>query len=300
MVPIFGIVITGRLIGRFGPGPVIAAGASIYGVGVAWWALRAGIHPNYLGQVLPGTLCTGVGVGLTLPTFMASGTSSLPPQSFATGSAVVNMLRQVGLAIGVSVFVAVLGTPNSPAASVSAFRHGWEVIAAISFAAAGVGLFALSARRAAVVEAGERRRRRANAGGRPRRARCSEPTNTEQMKPGGRVRHNVERVTGIGATDTGSAGSQESGNRTSRALELEFRHVEKRYPGARQAAIPDLSLTVPAGEVCVLVGPSGSGKTTAMRLINRMIALTGGDILLGGHSVLERDPTELRRERSAT
>jgi osmoprotectant transport system ATP-binding protein len=84
--------------------------------------------------------------------------------------------------------------------------------------------------------------------------------------------------------------------RESSALELELRNVEKRYPGRREAAIPDLSLTVPAGDVCVLVGPSGSGKTTAMRLINRMIPLTGGDILLGGRSVLQRDPTELRRE----
>ncbi len=46
----------------------------------------------------------------------------------------------------------------------------------------------------------------------------------------------------------------------------------------------------------MLVGPSGSGKTTAMRLINRMVAISGGDILLGGSSVLERDPKELRRE----
>jgi osmoprotectant transport system ATP-binding protein len=82
----------------------------------------------------------------------------------------------------------------------------------------------------------------------------------------------------------------------SSALELELRNVQKRYPGRREPAIPDLSLTVPAGEVCVLVGPSGSGKTTAMRLINRMIPLTSGDILLGGRSVLQRDPTELRRE----
>ncbi|MGO9902153.1 MAG: ABC transporter ATP-binding protein [Solirubrobacteraceae bacterium] len=80
------------------------------------------------------------------------------------------------------------------------------------------------------------------------------------------------------------------------AAELELRHVEKRYPGQREPAIPDLSLSVGAGEVCVLVGPSGSGKTTAMRLINRMIPLTGGDILLGGSSVLAREPTELRRE----
>jgi osmoprotectant transport system ATP-binding protein len=110
------------------------------------------------------------------------------------------------------------------------------------------------------------------------------------------VRHNVRRVTGTGETDTGLPSGTESRNGGSRALELELRNVQKHYPGQREPAIPDLSLTVPAGEVCVLVGPSGSGKTTAMRLINRMIALTDGDILLGGRSVLERDPTELRRE----
>jgi osmoprotectant transport system ATP-binding protein len=92
------------------------------------------------------------------------------------------------------------------------------------------------------------------------------------------------------------AGGDAMGEQASSALDLELRNVEKRYPGRREAAIPDLSITVPAGEVCVLVGPSGSGKTTAMRLINRMIPLTGGEILLGGRSVLQRDPTELRRE----
>jgi osmoprotectant transport system ATP-binding protein len=81
-----------------------------------------------------------------------------------------------------------------------------------------------------------------------------------------------------------------------RAAELELREVTKRYPGQQAPAIAKLSFSVPAGEVCVLVGPSGSGKTTAMRLINRMIPLTGGDILLGGRSVLDRDPRELRRE----
>jgi osmoprotectant transport system ATP-binding protein len=80
------------------------------------------------------------------------------------------------------------------------------------------------------------------------------------------------------------------------AAPLELQQVTKRYPGQRDPAIAELSLEVPAGEVCVLVGPSGSGKTTAMRLINRMIALTSGDILLDGRSVLERKPDELRRE----
>jgi osmoprotectant transport system ATP-binding protein len=103
---------------------------------------------------------------------------------------------------------------------------------------------------------------------------------------------------------SGSSGSSEvsgsSGSLASpelhQAAELVLRNVQKRYPGQREPAIPDLSLSVPAGEVCVLVGPSGCGKTTAMRLINRMIALTDGDILLGGRSILERDPTDLRRE----
>jgi osmoprotectant transport system ATP-binding protein len=80
------------------------------------------------------------------------------------------------------------------------------------------------------------------------------------------------------------------------AATLELRDVVKRYPGQREPAISNLSFSVGAGEVCVLVGPSGSGKTTAMRLINRMIPLTAGDIFLGGRSVLDRDPNELRRE----
>ena len=98
------------------------------------------------------------------------------------------------------------------------------------------------------------------------------------------------------AQNEGSSGFAKSGELESKAAELELRNVSKRYDGQREPAIGDLSLTVPAGEVCVLVGPSGSGKTTAMRLINRMISISSGDILLGGRSVLQRDARELRRE----
>ena len=81
----------------------------------------------------------------------------------------------------------------------------------------------------------------------------------------------------------------------STAEPLEFRDVTKRYPGSTEAAVDSLSLEVPAGEICVFVGPSGCGKTTAMRMVNRMIDITSGDILLGGRSVKERKPEELRR-----
>jgi osmoprotectant transport system ATP-binding protein len=80
------------------------------------------------------------------------------------------------------------------------------------------------------------------------------------------------------------------------AARLELRSVTKRYPGAERPAVDGLSLTVEAGEICVLVGPSGCGKTTALRLINRMIELSEGDILLDGRSILDRPPAELRRE----
>jgi osmoprotectant transport system ATP-binding protein len=80
------------------------------------------------------------------------------------------------------------------------------------------------------------------------------------------------------------------------AATLDLRHVSKVYPGADEPAIRDLSLEVPAGEICVLVGPSGCGKTTAMRLINRMTDLTSGEILLDGKSVMEVPPARLRRE----
>ena len=80
------------------------------------------------------------------------------------------------------------------------------------------------------------------------------------------------------------------------AASVSYRDVTKRYPGQKVPAISNLSLEVPAGEICVLVGPSGCGKTTAMRMVNRTVEITEGDILIGGTSVRDRDPTELRRE----
>ena len=77
---------------------------------------------------------------------------------------------------------------------------------------------------------------------------------------------------------------------------LELREVTKRYTRDGPPAVDGLSLTVPAGEVCVLIGPSGCGKTTALKMINRLIEPTGGEILIDGHSVRERNPSHLRRE----
>jgi osmoprotectant transport system ATP-binding protein len=81
----------------------------------------------------------------------------------------------------------------------------------------------------------------------------------------------------------------------SEAAELVFDEATKRYGEGGDPAVDHLSLTVPAGEICVLVGPSGGGKTTALKLVNRLIPLSGGDIRIDGRSINDQDVTALRR-----
>jgi osmoprotectant transport system ATP-binding protein len=84
-------------------------------------------------------------------------------------------------------------------------------------------------------------------------------------------------------------------NAESTAAQIVFDHVTKRYGTSPRPAIDDLSLTIPAGDICVVIGPSGGGKTTAMKMINRLISITEGDITMDGTSVKALEKTELRR-----
>ncbi|MFZ3554808.1 ABC transporter ATP-binding protein [Streptomyces sp. BH055] len=79
------------------------------------------------------------------------------------------------------------------------------------------------------------------------------------------------------------------------AADIVFDAATKTYDGTDEAAVDALSLTVPAGEICVLLGASGCGKTTALTLVNRLTELTSGDIRIGGSSIREQDVIELRR-----
>src|SRR6266542_3873354 len=74
---------------------------------------------------------------------------------------------------------------------------------------------------------------------------------------------------------------------------VEFRGVTKHF--GDNIAVDHLTFTVPAGRICVLVGPSGCGKTTSLRMVNRLIEPTSGEILIDGQNVLSEDPTQLRR-----
>ncbi|GAC1320800.1 MAG: betaine/proline/choline family ABC transporter ATP-binding protein [Chloroflexota bacterium] len=74
---------------------------------------------------------------------------------------------------------------------------------------------------------------------------------------------------------------------------VEFRHVSKDY--GKHGAVVDLSLVVPAGEICVLVGPSGCGKTTSLKMVNRLVEPSTGQVLIDGEDVMSVEVTALRR-----
>jgi osmoprotectant transport system ATP-binding protein len=83
---------------------------------------------------------------------------------------------------------------------------------------------------------------------------------------------------------------------TSSAAVVTLEHVSKRYgPPGIPEAVSDLTLEIPAGEICVLVGPSGCGKTTTMKMINRLIEPTSGRITIDGEDVMALPAVELRR-----
>jgi EmrB/QacA subfamily drug resistance transporter len=138
--------LSGRHINRFGARSHATLGITLFGLAFVWWRLRIGAAPDYAGEMLPGQLLTGVGVGLTLPSLASSASSSVPPARFATGSAVFVMGRQTGYVVGVSILVAVLGTVR-PANALAAFDRGWVFMIVASALGAVSALFIGAPRR---------------------------------------------------------------------------------------------------------------------------------------------------------
>jgi EmrB/QacA subfamily drug resistance transporter len=128
----------GRLATRLGFRPVLLTGFGVFALGLAWYATRVGLQPEYVTRWLPATLVTGLGIGLTFPVLGAAAVSSLHASRFAVGSAVNQTARQVGGALGIAVLVAVLGTETSPLATLARFHDLWAYCAAMALLAGGL------------------------------------------------------------------------------------------------------------------------------------------------------------------
>lgn len=128
-------------------GSMSALGCLLLASGYAYIALSVGAQPDWVVEMLPGQILIGSGVGFALPTILSSGTADLPPAQSATGSAVINMNRQIGTVLGVSILIAILGSPLGFDQAHHVFRLAWATIAGAAVAAAAVSFGMTPSRR---------------------------------------------------------------------------------------------------------------------------------------------------------
>jgi EmrB/QacA subfamily drug resistance transporter len=125
----------GRLGGRYGSARVGALGGLIFALAGLWFLAALSDETQYLSRYLPGMLLGGIGVGLILPAFTTLAAATLPPARLSTGIGVQTMFRQIGAALGLAAFVAMVG--SSTLAAKSDFDGPWLFM---TIAAAGSGL----------------------------------------------------------------------------------------------------------------------------------------------------------------
>jgi len=78
---------------------------------------------------------------------------------------------------------------------------------------------------------------------------------------------------------------------------IQYRGVTKIFGKGHDAitAVKDVTLDIKPGELVAFLGPSGCGKTTLLRLTNRLLSLTGGEILINGQDIMAWNPIKLRQ-----
>ena len=130
--------VSGRLADGRRPAAFGAVGGFVFAAGCVWFITQVGATPDYVGEILPGQILTGTGVGLLLPSFTATAAATLKPDELSTGIGVQTMCRQIGAALGLAAWVAIVGTP-APDDALDAFAHGWAFMA-VTAALAGLAL----------------------------------------------------------------------------------------------------------------------------------------------------------------
>lgn len=145
--------VLGRVAERHGHRPIIVGGALVWALALTWYVTQVGVHPDFLGEWLPGQLISGIGVGATLPVVAGAAVDGVGGGRYAAASAAVSSTRQFGAVLGIAILVAIIGTPTAVSAATD-FRHGWAFSAGCFVAAALVAV-ALGPARAALRSADE-------------------------------------------------------------------------------------------------------------------------------------------------
>lgn len=122
------LAVPASLVGqRFGQRSVGVIGTLFFALGGLWWLTHMSVTHDYASDLLPSLVLGGIGVALTLPSAQGAGTATLPPSRFATGTAVLVMARQIGMALGVAILIAIVGTSGGGEA-VGAYKNVWVFV----------------------------------------------------------------------------------------------------------------------------------------------------------------------------
>lgn len=121
----------GRLADRFGVPAVAVPGTLLLGAGAIWFALQTTSDPDWLAIWLPGSLMTGVGIGLSFPTIGASAVASAEAETVGTAIAVNGLARQIGAVAGITLTVSLI-RDLAPAEAAGALHRSWALVAVLA------------------------------------------------------------------------------------------------------------------------------------------------------------------------
>jgi EmrB/QacA subfamily drug resistance transporter len=147
LVPVTSIV-SQRLFPKTRPSTFVTVGALVAAAGAVLMAVRLDETPSYWTTFFPAWAIVGVAVGLVMPNLIAAATSTLPPEQASTGGGVISMSRQLGLVLGVSILVSILGGGGPTSGT---FTAAWLVVAGVSVLASAAA-YAMGTSRRPVAE----------------------------------------------------------------------------------------------------------------------------------------------------
>jgi len=129
----------GKLASKRGHRVVITAGALFSLGAVLWWTTQVGSDPSYAAGLLPGLILMGIGVGFGFPMLTAVSMLDVPSHQYAMGAAGSTTIRQLAMAVGIAIAVAIVGTPENATGAFDQYRWSW-IVAGAFFAVTAVAM----------------------------------------------------------------------------------------------------------------------------------------------------------------